>query len=160
VVDRDRDRLLREVVLAAPVTNRTASRDAINSIKQAITNAEDLLGHSLLLDCTDPETGEITPVVIVTDNGSCYKSIDFARFIASRPELTHVRTRHYSPQTNGVVERFNGSLKYEHLYRIEIPNSQDLADEVEIYRDIYNRIRPHEALDFYPPLKSYLPTTE
>jgi putative transposase len=149
-----------KVVLAAPVTHRTAARDAIAAVSEAIRNAETLLGHSLLLDCTDPETGEITPVVVVTDNGSCYKSTAFARFIASHPELAHVRTRYYSPQNNGVAERFNQSLKYEHLYRIEIPNSQDLADEVEEYRDIYNRIRPHESLDFYPPLKTYLPTTE
>jgi transposase InsO family protein len=145
-----------KVVLAAPVTNRTAARDAINSIKEAIRNAEALLGHSLLLDCTDPETGEITPVIVVTDNGPSYKSTDFARFIASHPELTHVRTRHHSPGTNGVVERFNQSLKYEHLYRIEIPNSQDLVDEIEIYRDVYNRIRPHESLGWFPPLETYL----
>jgi transposase InsO family protein len=31
-----------------------------------------------------------------------------------------VRTRHRAPKTNGVVERFFGSLKYEHLYRLEI----------------------------------------
>jgi putative transposase len=30
--------------------------------------------------------------------------------------LRHVRTRVKSPQTNGVVERFFGTLKYEHLY--------------------------------------------
>lgn len=45
-------------------------------------------------------------MILVTDNGPCYKSTDFARFIASRPELRHVRTRRYAPQTNG-VERFN-----------------------------------------------------
>ncbi|MCU1488942.1 MAG: Transposase InsO family protein [Acidimicrobiaceae bacterium] len=145
-----------KVVLAAPVTNRTASRDAINALKEAIVNAKALLGHSLLVDCTDPMTGEITPVIIVTDNGPSYKSLDFARFIASHPELTNVRTRHYSPQTNGVVERFNQSLKYEHLYRIEIPNSQDLVDEIETYRDIYNRIRPHESLGWFPPVETYL----
>jgi hypothetical protein len=27
----------------------------------------------------------------------------FTRYIASRPELTHVRTRRRSPQTNGVI---------------------------------------------------------
>jgi hypothetical protein len=31
------------------------------------------------------------------------------------PLLLHVRTRVRSPQTNGVVERFFGTLKYEHL---------------------------------------------
>ena len=41
---------------------------------------------------------------------------------AGLAELRHVRTRHHAPETNGVVERFNGSPKYEHLYRLEIPD--------------------------------------
>lgn len=43
------------------------------------------------------------------------QSTDFGRFISGRPELAHVRTRHHAPETDGVVERFNGSLKDEHL---------------------------------------------
>ncbi len=46
--------------------------------------------------------------MIVTDNGPAYKSSDLVRFIAGRPELAHVRTRHHAPETNGVVDRFNG----------------------------------------------------
>ncbi|MGD1012296.1 MAG: integrase core domain-containing protein, partial [Acidimicrobiales bacterium] len=111
---------------------------------------------SLLEDCTDAETGEVTPVIVVSDNGPCYKSVEFFRFIDSHPALKHVRTRHYAPETNGVVERFNQSLKYEHLYRHEITDGQALAEEVEIYRDLYNRVRPHEALSLTPPLETYL----
>ena len=33
-------------------------------------------------------------------------------------------TRHYAPETNGVVERFNQSTKYEHLYRHNIGDGQ------------------------------------
>jgi putative transposase len=73
-----------------------------------------------------------------------------------RPELTHVRTRHYAPQTNGVVERFNESLKYEHLFRHDIAYRQDLVEHVDEYCSIYNRIRPHEAPGFITPLQSYL----
>ena len=39
------------------------------------------------------------------------------RYIDSRPELTHVRTRRRSPQTNGVVERYHGAIQIEHLWR-------------------------------------------
>ena len=141
--------------LAAPISTRIAARDALAALHQAITNAEAMLGHTLLEDCVDPTTGELFPVIVVTDNGPAYKSIDFARFIASRPELRHVRTRHYAPETNGVVERFNGSLKYEHLYRIEISDGQALADEVERYRHDFNALRPHEALAFDRPLDRY-----
>jgi putative transposase len=145
-----------KVCLAAPVSGTTAARDAIAAIEAAIAEAERLLGHPLLEDCVDPDTGELTPVTIVTDNGPAYKSTDFTHFIAGRVELAHVRTRHHAPETNGVVERFNQTLKYEHLYRLEIANALELADEAEALRSIYNRIRPHEAIDFDRPIERYL----
>lgn len=116
--------------------------------------------HPLLLDCLDAATGEVHPVTIVSDNGPTFKSTDFQRFIRSRPELAHVRTRHHAPETNGVVERFNGSLKYEHVYREEIADAAVLTEEVERFREIYNRVRPHEALGFLtdgdpPPNPTY-----
>jgi transposase InsO family protein len=38
------------------------------------------------------------------------------------------------PQTNGVVERFNHTLKYEHLLLLlDTANGQDLVKEVEPY---------------------------
>lgn len=51
----------------------------------------------LLADLTNPETGEFTPIFVVTDNGPCFEGQTFTRFIDSRPELTHVRTRRKSP---------------------------------------------------------------
>lgn len=145
-----------KVCLAAPVSGTMSARDAIAAVEAAIAAAERLLGHPLLQDCIDPETGEIEPVTIVTDNGPAYKSTDFRRFIRSHPELAHVRTRHHAPETNGVVERFNQSLKYEHLYRLEIPDVITLVDEAEGFRHVYNTIRPHESLDFATPVTAYL----
>ena len=55
-----------------------------------------------------------------------------------------------------MVERFNGSLKYEHLYREEIPDATTLTEAVERFREIYNRIRPHEAIGFLTPLAVHL----
>jgi transposase InsO family protein len=145
-----------KLCLAVPVSGTTGARDAIAALEAAIAEAERLLGHSLLEDCIDRATGEIVPLTIVTDNGPAYKSTDFGRFIAGRPELAHVRTRHRAPETNGVVERFNGSLKYEHLYRLEVPDVLALVDEAEAYRLLYNTIRPHESLDFATPISHYL----
>lgn len=145
-----------KLCLAVPASGTTGARDAITAIEAAIAEAEHLLGHPLLEDCVDPRTGELEPVTIVTDNGPAYKSTDFLRFIASRPELAHVRTRHHAPETNGVVERFNQSLKYAHLYRLEIADVLALVDEADAYRDLYNAIRPHESLDFETPIRRYL----
>ena len=57
-----------------------------------------------------------------------------------------------------MVERSNQTLKYEHLYRLEIADGLELADEVEVLRELYNGIRPHETLDFERPLDRYLQT--
>jgi putative transposase len=130
--------------------------DAIEAVKAAITDAEDVLDHSLLEDITDPATGELHPVAIVTDNGPAFRSADFARFIAARPELTHVRTRHRSPGSNGVRERGFGTLKYEQLYRHDIDDGVELARHVEAQRQIFNTRRPHEALDWRFPQDVYL----
>lgn len=140
-----------KVVLAAHVSATTKGRDAVNALRVAIKRAEELLCHELAGDCVDLETGELERLRVVTDNGAAFKSDAFWRLIQSRPELEHIRTRHYAPETNGVVERFNESLKYEHLYRCEIDHAATLAEEVEEFLELYNRVRPHESLGWRQP---------
>jgi putative transposase len=70
--------------------------------------------------------------------------------------VRHVRTRIKSPQTNGVVERFFGTLKYEHLYRGYIGDGDALDMEVHRFRIIYNTVRPHQALNDRTPRQAYL----
>jgi len=151
-----------KLALCCPVTTTKTWRDAVAALEDARSAVEDLLGVPLLEDCTCSQTGELTPVIIVSDNGPCYRAVGFARYIASRPELQHVRTRHRSPGTNGVIERFYESIKYEHLYRHEINDGPALADHVDGYLHIYNPQRPHEALKFALPIDRYIavPTPE
>lgn len=145
-----------KVCLAAAITGTTAARDAIESLEVAIAEAGRLIGRPLADDCVDPATGDLVQLAIVSDNGPAFKSADFVHFFARHPELRHVRTRHHAPETNGVVERFNRSLKYEHLYREEIRDVIELRDEVEAYRELYNWVRPHETLGQLPPMARYL----
>jgi transposase InsO family protein len=80
-----------------------ASNSALSCLHAAIAEAQRLLG----LD-------ETAPVAVVSDNGSAFKAPAFAQaFSGDDPLLRHVRTRVRSPQTNGVVERFFGTLKYD-----------------------------------------------
>lgn len=144
-----------KVCLACPVTATKTWRDAIGVLEDACHRAQESIGRSLLDDCTDPETGEVVPMIVVSDNGSCYRAAGFARHIAQRPELAHVRTRHKAPETNGVIERFFQAVKYEHPYRHEITDGPGLADHIDGYISVYNEIRPHEALDFKLPIERY-----
>lgn len=144
-----------KVCLAAAITGTSAARDAIESLEIAIAEAERLLGQPLADDCVDA-AGAPVPLTIVSDNGPAFKSAEFVGFFARHTALRHVRTRHHAPETNGVVERFNRSLKYEHLYREEIPDVVALHEEVEAYRELYNWVRPHETLGQLPPMARYL----
>jgi transposase InsO family protein len=149
-----------KLCLACQVKGTQKGLDAVSIIEAAIHEAEELLGKPLKEDLVDPATGEIATLAIVTDNGPAYKSDRFARFIMSRPELRHVRTRHHSPQTNGVIERFFETIKYEHLYRLEIVNAWMLTEEIESFRQLFNEIRPHEALGMATPLERYMASPE
>ena len=98
----------------------------------AVDEAERVLGLDDLrddrgeLELVDENTGEVidvvpAPIAVVSDNGSCFRGETYqSAFAGDEPLLRHVRTRVRSPQTNGVIERFFGTLKYEHLYRAPI----------------------------------------
>ncbi|WP_236793381.1 transposase family protein [Amycolatopsis sp. GM8] len=68
--------------------------DAELAVRIAITEAERLAGGTALSEpLTDPTTGKIRRIKLVTDNGGAFTGARFAAFIASRPELLHIRTR-------------------------------------------------------------------
>lgn len=144
--------------LAVTVTPTARGQDALACLRAAVQHAEQRLGLEDLredrgeIDLVDETTGEVlrtvpAPIAVVTDNGPCFRCAVFAEaFTGDDPLLRHVRTRVKSPQTNGVIERFFGTLKYEHLFRGPINDGDALAVEINWFRDIYNTIRPHQAL--------------
>jgi putative transposase len=145
-----------KVALGCPISATKTARDAIAALECARDRAGELLGRPLVEDCTDPESGQLVPLVLVTDNGSCFRAGDFARHLRARPEFRHVRTRVRSPETNGQIERFFGAAKYEHLYRHEISDGLNLDTHVAVFVADYNTRRPHEAIDFQLPIDVYL----
>lgn len=133
----------------SPTANQ---HDAIAGVELALAEAEAMLDGTKLIDhLTDPGTGEIVPITLVTDNGGPFRSFRFEHFITAHPELRHVRTRVRTPGQNGVRERAFQSLKYERLYREQIDDALDLVREADAYRAEFNTIRPHEALAWNRP---------
>ena len=61
---------------------------------------------------------------VMTDNGSCYKSHRFAE-ACRRLGLRHLRTRRYTPRTNGKVERFIKTALLEWAYARVYRNSDE-----------------------------------
>ena len=90
-------------MLTCPVTATKTWREAVGALEAAREHAGELLGRPLIEDLLDATTGEVRAIRVVTDNGPCYKAHAFARYIDSRPEFEHVRTRHRSPVTKALA---------------------------------------------------------
>jgi transposase InsO family protein len=88
---------------------------------------------------------------VLTDNGSCYRSRTFAQVLAEAG-VGHRRTRPYRPQTNGKVERFNLTLKWEWAYARPYETNASRTDELERWLHNYNYHRPHMAHEGRPPI--------
>lgn len=87
---------------------------------------------------------------VLTDNGSCYRSRDFATALALTGVI-HRRTRPYRPQTNGKVERFNRTLATEWAYVRPYTSEHARAAALPKFLHIYNHHRHHTALGGQPP---------
>ena len=88
---------------------------------------------------------------VMTDNGSCYKSFDF-RDACRDLGLRHIRTRPYTPKTNGKAERFIQTALREWAYAQAYPTSDRRAEELPIWLHRYNWHRPHRSLKSKPPI--------
>ena len=123
-----------KVSLACTVTVTKIAADATGFLEAALAEVESLLRIAWIEDLTDPDTGEIGSLRLVTDNGPRLKSSRLAAWVASKRHITHIRTRHRALQTNGVIERFFGTVKYEHLYRRDIDDGIQPAAETNAHR--------------------------
>jgi transposase InsO family protein len=147
-----------KVNLACTVTVTKTTNDAIGFFDTALAQVEVILGITWIEDLTDPDTGEIGKLRLVTDYGPCFRSARFAAWTAAQQHLIHVRTRRRAPCTNGQIERFFRSINHDHLYRHDIGDGVELARHVDDYRQIYNAIRPHETISMATPTTPHLQT--
>jgi len=95
---------------------------------------------------------------VMTDNGSCYKSFAFRR-ACKRLKLRHIRTKPYTPKTNGKAERFIQTSLREWAYAYAYQNSRQRRDRLPYWLHRYNWHRPHAGIDDRIPI-SRLALTE
>ena len=92
----------------------------------------------------------VTVERVMTDNGSAYRSHLFKSLIASAG-LKHIRTRPYTPRTNGKAERFIQTSLREWAYRRAYHTSAERTQARHPWIAAYNHSRPHSALKGHPP---------
>lgn len=96
---------------------------------------------------------------VMTDNGSCYISKAFAR-ACRRLRIKHIRTKPYTPQTNGKAERFIQTALREWAYATAFDTSDQRRDELPRWLHRYNWHRPHASIGQKPPISRILKTQD
>ncbi len=99
--------------------------------------------HALFVSCG------ITVQLVLTDNGSCYRSHDFKQALST--PIVHHRTRQYHPQTNGKVERYNHILLEEWTYAQPYTSETQCVKAFADWIHHYNYYRAQTALKGQPP---------
>ena len=90
---------------------------------------------------------------LLSDNGSCYVSNEFSKFI-DKQNMGHVRGAPYHPQTQGKIERYHRTMKnivkLENYFFPEV-----LKTSIESFVEYYNNQRYHESLKNVTPADVY-----
>jgi transposase InsO family protein len=88
---------------------------------------------------------------VMTDNGTGYRSKVFGQ-TCEELGVRHVRTRPYTPRTNGKAERFVQTSLREWAYARPYASSAQREAALQPFLHRYNWHRPHSALNRQPPM--------
>jgi len=99
----------------------------------------------------------VTVERVMTDNGSCYTSLAFRR-ACQRLGLRHIRTKPYTPKTNGKVERFIQTSLREWAYAFAYQNSGQRKQQLPTWLHRYNWHRPHAGIGDKTPISRLGPS--
>jgi transposase InsO family protein len=87
------------------------------------------------------------------DNAWAYIHNRSLRELLDSYAIIHIRTRPYTPRTNGKVERYQQTLQREWAYALQYASSQARRDSLPHWVAHYNERRTHSALGNRPPIK-------
>lgn len=87
---------------------------------------------------------------VMTDNGSAYRSKLFRQALLTAG-ARHVRTRPYTPRTNGKAERFIQTSLREWAYAKPYNSSDERTAAIRPWTDAYNLTRPHAGIGGLTP---------
>jgi len=102
------------------------------------------------------------PKAVLSDNGAQFAGFkqgftQFEKWLMNLDILPlHCRIKH--PQTQGKIERFHRSMKSELLKYQTFSNLSEADKALQQWRNKYNHIRPHEALNMKCPADVYVPS--
>lgn len=89
---------------------------------------------------------------VMTDNASCFVRRQYTPALVAHG-IRHVRTRPYTPRTNGKAERFIQTALCEWAYVTPCRSSRARARALGPFLQAYNTTRPHTAHGYRPPIR-------
>jgi transposase InsO family protein len=89
---------------------------------------------------------------LMTDNAFAYVHNRSLHELLAARAIDHLRTRPYTPRTNGKVERYQQTLQREWAYALEYASSQARRASLPHWVRHYNHRRTHSALGNRPPI--------
>jgi transposase InsO family protein len=90
---------------------------------------------------------------LMTDNAFAYIHNRSLRELLYRRAIRQLRTRPYTPRTNGKVERYQQTLQREWAYALEYASSEARRASLPHWVRHYNERRTHSALGNRPPIE-------
>jgi len=108
------------------------------------------INAEILLAETKEQYPDAKNVRLISDNGSQFISKDFEELLMLM-EFGHTFTSANHPQSNGKLERFNRTLKSEHVRRSAYFNYQDACIRMAEWIAYYNCERLHSAIWYLTP---------
>jgi len=135
------------------------------------TEKNALVAADLLNDRVLPlyETQNISLLRILTDRGTEYcgkKETHAFQLYLNVEDVEHTKTKAYSPQTNGICERFHKTMKnecYEVIFRRKLYTTlEEIQADVDQWLTFYNQERPHSGRYCYgkTPWQTWLDSKE
>lgn len=135
-----------------------------------LTILDDCSRYSIRIDCKQNTLGVKEsfeavfreyglPKAILSDNGSQFAGFkggytQFERWLMDL-DVCPIHGRPMHPQTQGKIERFHRTMKYELLKYQDFADLQQANVTIQAWRTKYNEVRPHEALGMRCPAQVY-----
>ena len=91
------------------------------------------------------------PIILRSDNGLVFTSKRYTNTVRSYG-LTQEFITPYTPEQNGIVERFIKSLKEECVWQHRFESLSQAQSVIASWIRHYNTERPHQALGYKPPV--------
>lgn len=92
------------------------------------------------------------PIHIVCDNGPEFTSKAMF-FWSKEQQVTLSFIQPGKPTQNAVVESLNGKFRNECLNQHGFRTMEEAKYEIGLWREHYNTVRPHSALNYLPPVE-------